>query len=149
MSNRAWIILGIVAGVAVLSCACCGVGGFFFAVPKIREAADRTKRLNDLKVVGLAIIIFQDDKKRGPANIDELAPSLVDANVVALVRKGDIEVVWKAAMMKDQPGGASNVLVAWWARPETNGNRLVVFLDGHTEILTEQEFQQKSKALTK
>jgi hypothetical protein len=148
VSKQAWIILAVIAGVGLLSCACCGVGALFFGLPKIREAADRAKRTNDLKALALAIVIFQDDKKRGPADIDELAAQL-SPDVVQRVRNRDISVVWKAARMSEQPAGGSNVVVAWESRLEPNGTRLVVYLDGHPEILPEQEFQQKPKAQTK
>ena len=148
MSKNAWIILGVVAGVGLLSCACCGIGGFFFAIPKIREAADRTKRLNELKIVGLAIASFQDANKRGPANLDELGPQLrlFSPEVEQRIRKGEIVVVWNAGGFIEQPQGGSQVLIAWESKPEPNGSRLVVYMDSHAEILTEQEFQQKPKA---
>jgi hypothetical protein len=151
MSKQVWIILGVVAGVGLLSCACCGVGAVFFALPKIRLAADRVNRTNQLKVIGLAVHNFMNEKARGPADADELAPYLIDSlgvETLQRLRKRDIEMVWNAANLPQQTDGNSNVLIAWEARPEPDGKRLVVFLDGHTDLLPEAQFQTTLKART-
>jgi hypothetical protein len=150
MNKKVWIILGVLAGVGLLSCACCGIGSVFFVIPKIQQAADRTKRQNDLKSVALAILLFQDSKKRGPANVDELSTELAMAPLaIQRIRNREIEVVWNAARVTDQPNGGSQTVIAWESKAEAGGNRLVAYMDGQTAVLTEQEFQQKPKAVRK
>jgi hypothetical protein len=146
MNKTVWIILAVVGVLLVFSCLACGVGVVFFVVPGLRNAADRQVRLNDLKEVALAVHACMDDKKRGPANADELATYL-RAQVVERVRKGEIEVVWNAARQMEQKEGTSNVLIAWDTRTD-GGQRLVVFLDGFTRIMQEAEFASKPKART-
>jgi hypothetical protein len=146
MGKTGWITLGVVAGVLLLSCGLCAVGGVFFAWPKFLAAGDRVKRLNDLKEVALAVRGCMDPGKRGPDNVDELLPQIVTQEVAARLRKGDIEVVWHAASLNEQVDGATNVLIAWDREPDASGNRLVAFLDGTTATLTPDEFRQKLKA---
>jgi hypothetical protein len=149
MQNKTiFIILGVIGGTLVL-CGCCGVVGFFLAVPKIREAAERTNRLNDLKQVSLQAQNFYDANKRMPANAEDLRMYLENGPVFTRLKAGEIEVVWKAEGPTNQPKGSSAVLYAWYARPEANGTRLAVFMDGTAKILTEAEFQNTPKAAKK
>ena len=142
------IILGIVGGVVVLL-ACCGVLGVALLVPavqKVREAADRQQRLNELKQLGLAVHSFHDAKKKMPENVQDLSPYLAGSLVEDRIRRGEIEVVWGALPLKDQPEGTANVLLAWDNKVEPNGQRLALFLDSSARILTDDEFRRAPKA---
>jgi hypothetical protein len=153
MNNKVLIILASVAGFLLLSCGVCGVGFVVFALPKIRAAAERVQRVNQMKVIGIAVHNVIDTLNRGPANVDEIAPYLPANDPLAVealnrLRKGEIEMAWNALKPTQQPDGASQVLIAWEARPDADGQRVVAYLDGTSAILTDQEFQTKLKAWT-
>jgi hypothetical protein len=152
MEKKTLIIIGsIVAGVLVLGTCCCGVG-IFFAITKIRDAAqdvaDRQQRLNDLKQITLAMHNCHDEKKRMPASVDDLAPYLLTGSAVNRLRSGDIDVVWNALPPPKQLSGTSTVIYAWDTKPSAKGLRLVCYMDGFADAITESEFQSKPKALS-
>jgi hypothetical protein len=171
MNKKVLIILGS-AAVFLLLCGLCGVGFVVFALPMIprhwggsfsiegapggppdkRLVAERVERFNQMKVIGIAVHNVIDALHRGPSNMEELTPYLpvgdpLSAEALKRLRKGDIQIVWMAA--PQQVEGNSRVLIAWEARPDASGNRVVLYVDGRPGvILTEQEFQTKPKAHT-
>src|SRR5580704_17526176 len=90
-NSTLWIVLAIVGGVLVVSCLGCGLIGALLvpAVQKVRDAAQRAERSNDMKQVALAIINFMDANKRGPSKVDDIIPYLGGGKVVARLRSGD------------------------------------------------------------
>lgn len=141
------IILGVFA-LCLLMCAGCAVGGIFYGIGRVREAADRTKRMNDLREVAMAAHSFHDAHKRMPGNLEDLRPYLFGGAAASRVAGGEIEVVWNALPFKDQPLGTSTVVYAWETKPLSSGDRLVAFMDGSTRMMTESEFQAAAKAAT-
>jgi serine/threonine protein kinase len=106
---------------------------------------ERQQRLRDLEQVQQAMSQFVSAKHRGPANADEMAPYLRDP-ALTRVLQGEISVVWTAGLGQDDD--ISNVVYAWDTKPTHNGKWLVVFLNGHTEALSDNEFQTRPKAKT-
>src|SRR6516225_9658235 len=102
-----WLIVAIVLGVLVVLGGLVGVVMIALLVPavqRVREAADRTQRMNDLKAIGLSFHSVMDEKKRGPAGVDELVSFLGPASrEEARLRKGEITMIWNAARAVDQP----------------------------------------------
>jgi hypothetical protein len=142
------IILGIVGGVLLLGCGCAGVG-MFFVVGRLRDAAERQQRQNDLKEVGLAMHQHYDGLRRMPANVEDFQPYLLlSPAVMDRLRKGEIVVVLNALPMLEQQAGTNNVLYAWDTKPVSGGMRVVAFMDGSTRVVTEAEFQNLPKAAT-
>jgi hypothetical protein len=146
MQNKTiFIIIGVVAGCFFLGAICC-VAGIFLAVPKLRDAADRAQRKNDLKQVVQAMHNYHSQHNKMPTNANDLQPFLLGSPVSDRLRRGEIEVVWNAARLTEQSNGTSNVIYAWDTKPAGNGSRLVVMMDGMALELTEAEFQTKPKA---
>ena len=142
-----FIVLGLVVGGLGL-CGCCGVGGFFFALPRIREAAERQQSATDLRQISVAMLNFYDVNKRMPAKAEDLDRFLEGGPVMQRLRKGEIEVVWNALPAHQQPGGRGNVVYAWDTKVFSGGVRNVLYMDGVVEAISESEFQQKAKAQT-
>jgi Superinfection immunity protein len=140
------IILGVFAGMLVLGCPC-GIGLLVPAVQRVREAADRTARLNELSQIGKAIHSFHDTTKRMPAKLDDIQPSL-NAMTMQRLRNGEIEVIWNAVPLPEEDRGTSNVMMAWDTKPAGNGDRLVLFMDGSVQVINENAFHNAAKART-
>jgi hypothetical protein len=153
MNKRVLIIVGSIGGLCAF---CCVLGGggiaaLLILTNRTRAGVDQVQRINDLKAVALAIMDFEGDKRRGPNHIDELSPYLARLGDLAekteqRVRKGEIQVVWNAAPGKQQPPGPDHEVLAWDNQLDEGRIRLVVFADGHTATLNEQEFRQLPKA---
>jgi hypothetical protein len=146
--NSTLLILGIVGGVLLLVCAGCGIGGFFIykaAEEKVQEAAQRVERTNDLHQVGIAYHEYQGRNGRPPANVDELAVTLGSGKALQRIRSGEIEVIWNVNPAR-QFKGTSNVILAFYTRPEPNGDRIALYADGSTRLLTAPEFNSAARA---
>jgi hypothetical protein len=153
-NKTSWVTIGSIgAGFLMIFCCLCGAGGYIVgkgillggAQRAEKEKAERQQMLNDLRSVATGVMRHTDATKRGPANVDELAPHAEDPPAIDRVRKGEIQVIWNASRKEDQPSG-SNALVAWATQPANNGNRLVVNLDCIAKEVSEAEFQTMAKA---
>jgi hypothetical protein len=142
-----WIVLPVLAGLALLIACPWGIGLLVPEVQKVREAADRTTHMNDLQQVGLAIYSYYDANKQMPANANDLKPllSIVPAQ---RLRDGEIEVIWNAAPFADEDRGKSNVIVGWDTKPAANGERLVLFMDACVRTMSEDAFRNTPKVRT-
>jgi hypothetical protein len=158
-NSKRWLAIGgIASGVLVSSCIVCGLIGYVAVKGFIKaggltkenekDKAEREKTLKDLKEVALAIIKCMDDKQRGPTNLDELDSVADDHAAVDRVRKGEINVIWDAAVLDDQPGRRKTVL-AWAVQPAGDGQRLIARMDGNVQAVDDGEFQSLPKARTK
>lgn len=131
----------LLTGFAVLSMACGAVG-------RVREAADRQARSNDLKQIALSYISYCDVNRKGPANIDELVnlqPEI--APVAQKVKNGQYVVPWNVNManMTQFTEGTSNTVLAYESAVPTAGG-LVVMCDGFVKNMTAAEFNAAPKA---
>jgi Superinfection immunity protein len=140
-----WIVLGVIGCVAlVIFCIPCGIGLLVPAVQRVREAAERTKHLNDLSEVGKAIHLCYDANKRMPATVEDIQPFL-SPSTLQLVRNGEIQVVWNAVSFREEDRGTSNVIIGWNSKPADNGQRPVLFMDASVRALSEDEFRNTPK----
>ena len=137
-----FIVLGIAAVCLVL---CAGLGGFM-VYRVVKPEIDRDQRQQDLQEIADAMQDHDSAMGRTPANLAELQGHLTDPGVADRIRKGEIQVVWRAARDVDQPGGASSVIYAWETNPNSDGKRMVVFMDGTAQEISESEFQAIPKA---
>jgi serine/threonine protein kinase len=151
--SKVWMWTGVSAGVLflMLSLCCLGFIGYYNStLSNLR--ANRTQRLDDLKQVALAAQNYSSSFGNMPTNLDNLKGYLGDKEgsspVINRIRKGEIEVVWKALPPLQQTAGTTNVIYAWDTKATSNGKRLVVFMDGFADEISEAEFQAKPKAAT-
>ena len=140
-----WIVLGVVGCVVlVIFCIPCGIGLLVPAVQRVREAAERTKHLNELSEVGKAIYLCYDNNKRMPATVDDIQPFLLPSTL-HLVRNGEIQVIWNAVSFPEEDRGPSNVIIGWKSTPADNGQRAVLFMDASVHNMSEDEFRNTPK----
>jgi hypothetical protein len=122
----------VVAVVALLL----GCGG----VAKVREAAARAKRANQLKMVGLAYHDFQNSKGKAPAAPADLLPLLTtDPETAQALQNGDIVILWGAQVPGDFPQGTSLTVLGYDKDVPTKGGP-VLLGDASTKIMTAAEF---------
>jgi hypothetical protein len=133
-----------VAGLLIVSCMlACGVG-------KVREAAARAQRTNDLKQIGLSYHSFYDDKKRGPKDSAELQAFVKDPDaqkVIALSAPGGQYVIIWNVKIGDmaRAGGLSTTVLGYESTAPTQGG-LVLMVDGSVKQMNAQEFNAAPKA---
>src|SRR5208282_5139304 len=103
--------------------------------------------MNELSQLGKGIHLFYDATKRMPAKLDDLLPNLSPLTVQR-VRNGEIEVMWNAVAFPEEDRGTSNVVMAWDTKPAANGERLVLFMDGAVQVMSEATFRNTPKVRT-
>jgi hypothetical protein len=110
----------------------------------------RTRNLqlvqNDFKQLGLAYHNFYDARKRGPANVDELAPFFDnDARLKQALQQGQYVFHWNMGL-NQMPQGTSNTILAYERDPDAAGNRVVVMGDATPKIMGKADFEAALKA---
>ena len=130
----------LLAAFALLSVSC-GV------TAKVREAAERARRSNDLKQIGLGYESYCLTNGRGPAGPDDLRDFLGAGEAWQKLKSGDYVILW-GVNLEDRNQfelGLSNTVLGYEAKPSESG-RLVLTCDCDVKNLTEAEFNAKPKA---
>jgi hypothetical protein len=131
----------LLAAFALMSTAC-GVQ------QKIREAAERQQKANDLRQIGLAYHSYCFANNKGPASPDELMKSQPDATLALQKAKGsEYTIIWGVNLsnVAQFDAGMSNTVLGY----ETNASpagRVVLMCDGAAQYMTEAEFNAKPRA---
>jgi hypothetical protein len=130
-------LLGIVTALAVLCCVlACG------ATAKVREAADRQKRMNDMKQVAIATYNYEAANGTFPPDQQTFIAwaQKSEPQAVAIVQSGKYTFVYAKVRVADVTEGMSNVVMGYDNQPSAAG-RVVLMGDGATRMMTEAEFQ--------
>ena len=116
-----------------------------------REKQDQLKAQNDIRAVGIMYHKYQKDQGKPPARLEDLKAYENDevlADGYKALKDGRITVIWNAPT-GDQPGGAGAVILAYFAKADADGKRMVITADALAKTMTEQEFQAAPKARPK
>jgi hypothetical protein len=125
--------VGLVLGVVLLLLGCGGVG-------RVREAAARAKKTNQLKLVGLAYHNYQDNNIKPPAGVGDLMPLLAsEPDAAQALQSGEFVVLWGAKVPQDFPQGTSLTVLGYDKDVPTKGG-LVLMGDGSVQNMTLAEF---------
>jgi hypothetical protein len=125
--------VGLVLGVVALLLGCGGVG-------KVREAAARAKRTNQLKLVGLAYHSYQDNNIKPPSGVADLLPLLSsEPDAAQALQSGEFVILWGAKVPQDFPQGTSVTVLGYDKDVPTKGG-LVLLGDGSVQNMTLAEF---------
>jgi hypothetical protein len=142
-SPRLWPISALLLVTCALLSIACG------AAAKVREAADRATRSNDLKQIALAYMSFCTKNSKGPANADELSKDQPEATVaLQRVKSGEFTILWGVNLdnqrLFDVNGRSITVLGYESTVPASGG--LVLMCDGAVQGMTAAEFKAKPQA---
>jgi hypothetical protein len=117
---------------------------------RIKSAADRAKKSNDLKQLGLMYHSYLDANRKGPASADDLMTIASDPGskaVVQMVKDGKYVLVWGTtiAEMQKNPQGSTGTVLGYEASAPTAGG-LVLMGDASVRNMTAAEFAAAPKA---
>jgi hypothetical protein len=117
---------------------------------RIQNAADRAKKSNDLKQLGLMYHNYMDERRKGPASADDLmtmASDPVTKAVVQMVKDGKYVLIWGTTIneMQKNPQGSTGTVLGYEATAPTSGG-LVLMGDGSVQTMTAAAFAAAPKA---
>jgi hypothetical protein len=119
---------------------------------RVRDAAARSKRTNDLKQIGLSYHNYLDlNAGKPPANADDLAKAAAGdpqaAQAAQLAKSGQYIILWGSTVvaMQKNPGGSSGTVLGYENGALLSGG-LVLMGDGAVKNMTAAELQAAPKA---
>jgi len=132
-------LLSIVLVVTLGACGC--------PVTKVRQAAARTKRMNTLKVIGLAYISYIDDNKgKPPAQAADLQKYTAgDPDASAALTDGSVTLIYGVTMKDMAKQGPGNVVLGYDTQFDKD-NVIVLMGDGSVKLVTPEEFKTMPQA---
>jgi hypothetical protein len=121
-------------------------------IAKVREAADRTQYMNDMKQIGIAMLNFHDVNRRMPKNANELIaanPDLQGSAAASRLMSGEITMVWDFKLVDQNEVGTFQTLMGWSNSPVFKGDIGAIYCDGSVRIITSAEFSNAKQATLK
>jgi hypothetical protein len=117
-------------------------------VGKVREAAERQKRMNDLRQVGIAFQNYHEANRTFPPD-EATFVKWAQTNapeVVPIVQSGQYTILYGAVTIPALVAGdgTSNTVIGYDNFP-LGGNRAVLTADGMAQPMTEAEFAAKPR----
>jgi hypothetical protein len=104
-------------------------------------AADKAKRTNDLKQIGIAYHAFNDANGKAPAKANDLLPFMEnDKRLLGLLENKDIVFMFGVGI-RDMTDGTSNTVLAYDKDVPTKGG-LVLMGDASVKTLTADDFKK-------
>src|SRR5262245_59180140 len=116
--------------------------------PPMYNAAERQRRSNMLRAIGLAYHSLNDETGKAPAGPDELAPYLNDfPQALQYLKSGEVVFLYSVPiknLMANEAGLSQTVLAYEKDVPARGG--LVLMADGATQSMSPDEFNKAAKA---
>ncbi len=139
------ILVSVIGGV-VLLCGCCGVGGFI-GLQRMREAAVKTQRKNQLLAIGLAYFDYvKTHEQRAPAKAEDLRPLLTETpGAYEALADGSVVFVYGISPDEMVPPGPEGFPVLAYDKNTPESGGWVVYANGEVEQVTAAEFASKPK----
>ncbi len=133
----------LLAAVLVATLTACGC-----PVTKVREAAARTKRMNSIKIIGLAYHNYVDDNKGQPPQqaADLVKYSEGDPQVHALLTDGSFVFLYGVPLADIQKGRGMAQTVLGYDKAVETDKGIVLMADGSTVYTTAADFKNMTKA---
>jgi TPR repeat protein len=130
----------VLAALALLAAGC----------SRVRQAADRAKRGNDLRALGLMYHNYVDSNNKGPASAEDLkkvANSPEEQALVQAVKDGKYVLIWGTTIreMQNNPEGSSGTVLGYEAAAPSAGG-MVLMGDGVVRNMTAAELAAAPKA---
>jgi hypothetical protein len=114
----------------------------------LRNAAQKQKRSNDLKQIGLAYHNYFDAFGQAPTKVDDLKNYMEGGNdAYKALANGDYVVLW-GVRITDMTAGASNTVLGYEKDVPTKGG-LVLMGDAFVREMSADEFKNAPKATPK
>jgi hypothetical protein len=112
--------------------------------------ADRVKRSNDLKEIGLKYHEFCKIKGKAPEKAEDLIFGEIDANAASQLKSGDIVFIYGVSsteLQNSEKGSGGTILAYEKDVPEKGG--LVLYGDANVQSITADEFKKATLAKKK
>jgi len=139
---------GIEVSLAAVAGGAVGAGVAMPALAKAREQARTTVAMSNLKQIGLALHMYaQDNNDKFPSNLEQAKKYYGDAKILESPRKPKDFEGPSYIYIPDQPQTADPQNVLAYENPEFGQEKvLVLFLDGHVQAMTHDDFQSELEA---
>ncbi len=132
-STMRWFAAALLVGLVVCASGC--------PVQKVRQAAARAQRANDLKMIALAYHSYIDDHKGAPPEkADDLQPYLGGvAGPIAALSDGSLVVIYGVRIEDMKDKGTSNYVLGYESQVPASGG-MVIMGDGSVQTVTAAAF---------